>query len=70
VPALAYKIHQSNPTAQLKINMKGVAIGDGLCDPVNVCTFMHTCFCVCTYAYGHTVFSQIMAGLLAGLITM
>ncbi|XP_065897205.1 probable serine carboxypeptidase CPVL isoform X2 [Dysidea avara] len=36
VPALAYKIHQSNPTAQLKINMKGVAIGDGLCDPINM----------------------------------
>ncbi|XP_065897203.1 probable serine carboxypeptidase CPVL [Dysidea avara] len=36
IPALAYKIHQSNPTAQLKINMKGVAIGDGFCDPINM----------------------------------
>ena len=68
MPALAYKIHQSNPTAQLKINMKGVAIGDGLCDPVNVRTFMHAC--ICAFAYGHAVFSQIMASLLAGLITM
>ena len=37
MPAIAYKIHQANPSATLKINMKGVAIGDGLCDPVNVC---------------------------------
>ena len=37
MPAISYKIHQANPSATLKINMKGVAIGDGLCDPVNVC---------------------------------
>lgn len=36
IPAIAYKIHQANPSATLKINMKGVAIGDGLCDPVNM----------------------------------
>ena len=61
MPAFAYKIHQSNPTAQLKINMKGVAIGDGFCDPVNVRTFINACICAC---------AQIMASLLAGLITM
>lgn len=33
VPALAYTIHKKNPTATVKINMKGVAIGNGLSDP-------------------------------------
>lgn len=33
VPALAYTIHKKNPTAKLKINLKGVAIGNGLSDP-------------------------------------
>ena len=33
VPALAYKIHVSNPKASFKINFKGVAIGNGLVDP-------------------------------------
>uniref|UniRef100_A0A6J0SQL2 Probable serine carboxypeptidase CPVL n=1 Tax=Pogona vitticeps TaxID=103695 RepID=A0A6J0SQL2_9SAUR len=33
VPAIGYYIHTHNPTAKLKINFKGVAIGDGLCDP-------------------------------------
>ncbi|XP_037073484.1 LOW QUALITY PROTEIN: probable serine carboxypeptidase CPVL [Pollicipes pollicipes] len=35
VPATAYKIHMENPTAALKINLKGMAIGDGLVDPIN-----------------------------------
>eukprot|EP00058_Branchiostoma_floridae_P015260 XP_002600748.1 hypothetical protein BRAFLDRAFT_83491 [Branchiostoma floridae] len=35
VPALSYKIHMENPTAKFKINFKGMAIGDGLCDPIN-----------------------------------
>ena len=35
VPALAYKIHLSNPSASFKINFKGVAIGNGLVDPEN-----------------------------------
>jgi vitellogenic carboxypeptidase-like protein len=37
VPAIAYRIHlenQGNP--KVKINLKGVAIGDGLVDPVNM----------------------------------
>eukprot|EP00058_Branchiostoma_floridae_P015263 XP_002600751.1 hypothetical protein BRAFLDRAFT_83494 [Branchiostoma floridae] len=34
VPALSYKIHMENPTAKFKINFKGMAIGDGLCDPL------------------------------------
>ncbi|KAF7669426.1 hypothetical protein LDENG_00186620 [Lucifuga dentata] len=33
VPAISYYIHKSNPTAKVKINLKGMAIGDGLCDP-------------------------------------
>ncbi|CAH0402936.1 unnamed protein product [Chilo suppressalis] len=33
VPALAYTIHKKNPTAQIKINLKGIAIGNGLSDP-------------------------------------
>ncbi|KAK7080870.1 hypothetical protein SK128_028085 [Halocaridina rubra] len=36
VPALTYTIHQNNPNATLKINLKGMAIGDGLCDPVSM----------------------------------
>lgn len=36
VPALTYAIHKHNPTATLKINLKGMAIGDGLCDPVTM----------------------------------
>jgi vitellogenic carboxypeptidase-like protein len=35
VPAITYKIHVENPTAKLKINLKGMAIGDGLIDPYN-----------------------------------
>ncbi|XP_063832819.1 venom serine carboxypeptidase [Ostrinia nubilalis] len=33
VPALAYTIHKKNPTASLEINLKGIAIGNGLSDP-------------------------------------
>ncbi|XP_067648756.1 probable serine carboxypeptidase CPVL [Haliotis asinina] len=33
VPAISYKIHTENPTAKVKINFKGMAIGDGLSDP-------------------------------------
>ncbi|KAI8441868.1 hypothetical protein MSG28_005552 [Choristoneura fumiferana] len=33
VPALAYTIHKKNPTAETKINLQGIAIGDGWCDP-------------------------------------
>ncbi|KAL5233623.1 hypothetical protein ACI65C_001033 [Semiaphis heraclei] len=35
VPAVSYAIHQNNPGAQIKINLKGLAIGNGLIDPVN-----------------------------------
>ncbi|KYB28573.1 venom serine carboxypeptidase [Tribolium castaneum] len=34
-PAIAYTIHTKNPTAKLKINLKGVSIGNGLTDPVH-----------------------------------
>lgn len=34
VPAISYKIHQENQgSPAVKINLKGVIIGDGLCDP-------------------------------------
>ncbi|XP_053323156.1 probable serine carboxypeptidase CPVL [Spea bombifrons] len=33
VPAIGYYIHTHNPSAKVKINFKGIAIGDGLCDP-------------------------------------
>ena len=37
VPAIAYRIHVENKgNPKVKINLKGVAIGDGLVDPVNV----------------------------------
>jgi vitellogenic carboxypeptidase-like protein len=35
VPAIVYKIHVENPAAKVKINLKGMAIGDGLIDPYN-----------------------------------
>ncbi|KAL3831850.1 hypothetical protein ACJMK2_023549, partial [Sinanodonta woodiana] len=33
VPAISYYIHMKNPTAAMKINLKGMAIGNGLTDP-------------------------------------
>ena len=36
VPAIGYKIHTSNPTASLKINLAGISIGDALIDPETV----------------------------------
>lgn len=35
VPAIGYTIHTNNPSATLKINLKGLATGNGLTDPVN-----------------------------------
>ncbi|CAD6228251.1 GSCOCG00006429001-RA-CDS [Cotesia congregata] len=35
VPAVAYTIHQNNLTSKTKINLKGIAIGNGLTDPIN-----------------------------------
>ncbi|KAF6085626.1 carboxypeptidase vitellogenic like [Phyllostomus discolor] len=36
VPAIAYHIHTLNPTLSLQINLKGIAIGSGFCDPESV----------------------------------
>ena len=37
VPAIGYKIHMENmQQPKIYINLRGIAIGDGLCDPVNV----------------------------------
>ncbi|KPI98941.1 Venom serine carboxypeptidase [Papilio xuthus] len=33
IPAFAYTIHKKNPTANIKINLKALAIGNGLSDP-------------------------------------
>lgn len=38
-PALAYKIHEANKNASIKINLKGVSIGNGFCDPVNMLNY-------------------------------
>ncbi|KAK9877390.1 hypothetical protein WA026_017786 [Henosepilachna vigintioctopunctata] len=35
IPAIAYTIHQKNPQADIKINLKGLAIGNGLSDTIN-----------------------------------
>lgn len=35
VPAIGYTILQNNPSASLKINLKGLATGNGLSDPIN-----------------------------------
>lgn len=35
VPAVSYTIHKKNQDAKQKINMKGLAIGNGLSDPIN-----------------------------------
>uniref|UniRef100_A0A182XYY3 Carboxypeptidase n=1 Tax=Anopheles stephensi TaxID=30069 RepID=A0A182XYY3_ANOST len=33
VPAVAHTIHRNNADAKVKLNLKGIAIGNGLCDP-------------------------------------
>lgn len=33
VPAVSHMIHEHNQKSQFKINLKGLAIGNGLCDP-------------------------------------
>jgi len=35
VPAVSYTIHKMNPKTTMKINLKGIAIGNGLSDPEN-----------------------------------
>ncbi|CAF0921150.1 unnamed protein product [Adineta steineri] len=37
VPSITYKIHveNQNPQVKVKINLKGMTVGDGLCDPIN-----------------------------------
>ncbi|XP_058829316.1 vitellogenic carboxypeptidase-like [Topomyia yanbarensis] len=35
VPAVGYTIHKKNPSAKIKINLKGLAIGNGYSDPLN-----------------------------------
>lgn len=34
-PSVSYAIHQNNPGAKVKINLKGLAIGNGLVDPLS-----------------------------------
>ena len=37
IPAIGYKIHMANKNnPKVPINLKGMMIGDGLCDPENV----------------------------------
>lgn len=35
VPAISYTIHKRNVESKMKINLQGLAIGNGLCDPGN-----------------------------------
>lgn len=35
IPALGYTIHKNNPNSENKINLVGLAIGNGLTDPIN-----------------------------------
>lgn len=39
VPALAYEIHLQNKIAAKKINLKGIAIGNGFCDPIHMLNY-------------------------------
>lgn len=39
VPAVSYAIHTKNPSAKLKINLKGLAIGNGFCDPEHMLNY-------------------------------
>ncbi|KAK9506392.1 hypothetical protein O3M35_008343 [Rhynocoris fuscipes] len=39
VPALAYAIDEYNVDSDMKINLKGIAIGDGLCDPISMLNY-------------------------------
>ncbi|CAG9764019.1 unnamed protein product [Ceutorhynchus assimilis] len=36
IPAIGYTIYKKNPGSKLKINLQGLAIGDGLTDPENM----------------------------------
>ena len=36
IPAICYKIHMENPSAKIKINLKGMAMGDGFSAPAKV----------------------------------
>ena len=35
IPTISKKIHDENPTAALKINLKGLGIGSGLMSPID-----------------------------------
>ena len=53
MPALGYKIHKENLTADMKINLVGVALGDALIDPQNVSTH--------NYAGIHVQYNYVLA---------
>lgn len=39
VPAVAYTIHNNNKQSSQKINLQGISIGNGLCDPENMMNY-------------------------------
>ncbi|XP_026804483.1 venom serine carboxypeptidase-like [Rhopalosiphum maidis] len=44
VPAVSYAIHRNNDGARVKINLKGLAIGNGFIDPVNQMVYSDVLF--------------------------
>lgn len=52
IPSLAMEIHEQNCKGQEKINLKGLAIGNGYCDPINQLDYG-------TYLYQHGLIDDI-----------
>ncbi|XP_028128694.1 venom serine carboxypeptidase [Diabrotica virgifera virgifera] len=60
IPAIGYEIHHRNPAAKLKINLKGLAIGNGYTDPINQFRFSD-------YVYQHGLIDLNVKNLLQDL---
>ncbi|KAJ9586802.1 hypothetical protein L9F63_019588 [Diploptera punctata] len=44
IPAVGYTIHKRNPKAELKINLQGLAVGNGFTDPISMISRSHLLF--------------------------
>ena len=51
VPAIAKKIHDENPTADLQINLQGLGIGDGFISPPETAIYAEQLYQVKYYNY-------------------